>query len=47
VEDVAVAGVPLREGETPIAFVVSWSASAEEIKGFVNAGPQAVRGLGA
>ncbi|MET4491247.1 class I adenylate-forming enzyme family protein [Bradyrhizobium sp. LA7.1] len=38
VHDVAVVGVPSDEwGETPVAFVVSKGASAEEIKTFVNA----------
>jgi long-chain acyl-CoA synthetase len=37
VHDVAVVGVPSEQwGETPVAFVVSKGASAEEIKNFVN-----------
>jgi acyl-coenzyme A synthetase/AMP-(fatty) acid ligase len=38
VEDVAVVGVPSEQcGETPVAFVVSRSASADEVKAFANA----------
>ncbi|OKO87601.1 4-coumarate--CoA ligase [Bradyrhizobium sp. NAS80.1] len=37
VQDVAVVGVPSEQwGETPVAFVVSKGASAEEIRNFVN-----------
>jgi long-chain acyl-CoA synthetase len=38
VKDAAVVGVPSEQwGETPVAFVVSRGASAEEVKAFVNA----------